>query len=293
MTSFGIEIEFVLQPKPHTIDILKARLDYAQEWEHKPGVPARRVYFLDDAERDEWNVKFDTSLVEPTRKTFGVELSSRVFSRHDQQHYWAEEINKVWGVIECYFDIVHSTSCGTHVHVGNVSSHAFDLRDVQSLAMGVFVFDSAWKGILDWSSTNNDKYAAPNSQLTSSPALRQASQGVNIDFPTVRNVIKSATSLPDLIRICNGGDRRAVWNFENLQVGGLGTIEFRMPPQARSAAEAIHWAAFAMVFVDFCRLNDWSRFAIDSRGIYGWAERSGSKEMLLNSRVVLFAVHCQ
>lgn len=55
----------------------------------------------------------------------------------------------------------------------------------------------------------------------------------------------------------HGRNRLLSWNFQNV-TNPCGTIEFRRPPGVASAAEAIHWAGFALCFVAQALGTNWA-----------------------------------
>ncbi|RYO99400.1 hypothetical protein DL764_006822 [Monosporascus ibericus] len=57
-------------------------------------------------------------------------------------------------------------------------------------------------------------------------------------------------------RELHGSDRCMSWNFSNV-TDECGTIEFRRPPGVGSAANARHWAGFALAFVSQAMATDW------------------------------------
>ena len=45
------------------------------------------------------------------------------------------------------------------------------------------------------------------------------------------------------------GNRRVLWNFDNVRSGGIGTVEFRGGPVLHNATQTIHWILFAVGFI--------------------------------------------
>jgi hypothetical protein len=285
---FGVEIEIIAEP--HTVRHPLLRAFYYEKLAaalRKRGEPAAADTLLQKYRKraehyDKWWITKDGSLKSPahplSKKTLictTPEVSSTCihFPPTDSgtdvvpleavspilstRNVWEEDIDTFWKAWSKVFHMpTTSRLCGSHIHVSASPDHRFNREQLRSIAFGVFFYEKNVVELLPEYRRGN-KYCEPNSVK----AWEFDDLGYIItdpfDLERLRDAIWGRFGDDDAIgyelpQFMQGSNRRVLWNFQNIGVRKLGSIEFRGGPRLSGPVDTKRWIAFVVSFVHMC-----------------------------------------
>ncbi|KAK2757257.1 hypothetical protein FQN54_004771 [Arachnomyces sp. PD_36] len=276
---FGIEMEFLLKPKPIMSQTLR---DYgfkneiptrSQDTEdtkdqnnNRTAIRASLVKLLRAAEipatlnpgdYQQWTPVDERSLDE--RPGFWrCEIVSRIL---DTGTNWQDEIDQVFDTLTENCEILLTPGCSMHVHV-TPNTGKFNIDQIKRILKGVIYYDTPMTRIMPADRKKNI-WAQSNVEVCRPwrDACLQVSQK---KWAPLFDDIEKHKMMQHIVHATL--DRHVAWNFQNL-TGACGTIEFRRPPGVKSSADVKHWAAVALGFVTNAMvIQDWN--TVRSTGTY-------------------------
>jgi len=132
---------------------------------------------------------------------------------------WTHKLETLFACIERYFHIIDTSGASTHIHVGPVG-RPWSRAEIVSIGEGINLISDIIPVLPRLADTERTANWA-----------KKNPQGAFNDSSTIRSVVQS---------LCP--DRNVAWNlrpmFDEPDRPVKGTIEFRRPPQSRSAGEA-------------------------------------------------------
>ncbi|WEW59373.1 hypothetical protein PRK78_004844 [Emydomyces testavorans] len=267
--SFGLEMEFLLKPKPsvaanllsHGFDpnITPSSGDETAKDLNRRAL--RKViaavlvgYGVPAGTRSDgytsWTISDEISLDE--RPGFWrCEMVSRVLETNTA---WQAEIDQVFDILLKICDILLTPGCSMHVHVSPERDRKYNMDELKRMLKGIIYYDSAMTKIMpadrkenEWAKSNVEAFPAWNAAVAQVPARSWAPIFDEFDKHTMKATL--------LLGLCD--DRYVSWNFSNV-LGGCGSIEFRRAPGIKRSAEAKHWVAIAVGYAAFSlTVQDW------------------------------------
>lgn len=191
-----------------------------------------------------WTVDEDGSI--KAEDGYGIEIISPVLlasvrSRRVSPGDWETELQKVWALIENYFDVVteYRHQCGTHIHLSPLGG--FDAEQVRSFACFITCLSDQISQDIPPERKMSD-FAPPNFEIRPRPSLSTLAPGTSIN----QLVEYMMPREEDRRRAKMGEPKYVAWNFLPL-LGPKGTIEFRQPPHVKNFEEAMHWVTTALL----------------------------------------------
>jgi hypothetical protein len=169
----------------------------------------------------------------------------------------------MFSILSRYCDIEPSTDCSTHVHVSPHNSRAFDpdeslkfdIDQLKRIIKGVIYYDAQLTMIMP-ADRKNSRWALSNVENTAGWETAYKNVGTTTWAPLF-GALDRHTDKSQLLHVV-AAERYLSWNFQNVPKA-CGTIEFRRPPAARTAAQAKHWIAVALGYLTHSMaLQDWS-----------------------------------
>ncbi|KAK5991707.1 hypothetical protein PT974_07740 [Cladobotryum mycophilum] len=201
-----------------------------------------------------WSVVDDASILE-FGEFWRVEIVSKPLSSSED---WQQSIHAVFDVLDKFCEIVVSKDCSMHVHVSPSikTEGGYTLEELKRISKAIFYFDDAITKIMPAGRKNN-KYAPANGQAQETlGSLRTAYQEVSTSSWTTLFQIIDGIRMRFALPMVVAPVKCLSWNF--LHISELcGTVEFRRPPGAATAEEAIHWAGLTIAFVRQAMNHDW------------------------------------
>lgn len=185
---------------------------------------------------------------------------------YNESNTWRNDLREIFQALRNKCDIETNNTCGLHIHISS-GRGTWGLRTIKDLCRNIFYFEEVIDDLIPKHRVGNDLI---RSSRQSSAQLRDK---------TAREclaIINRCYSLPQIINAMNdNGSRYFAWNFVNLKRGGLGTIEFRQPPGAENAEEALQWAEFVVLFLHAASMS----VSFDALCLYP-RTREGMREFL-------------
>jgi hypothetical protein len=173
----------------------------------------------------------------------------------------------VFEILEGDCNIRITTGCSMHVHVSPFGS-TYTTRQLRGVCKGVCYYDNATTKVLPGERKDNP-WATSNvvgrGGMVNQKLKRAYSLVPSGSWAQLFKMLDKVTPLV-VYETMSAHSRYMAWNFQNV-TKRCGTIEFRRPPGADSAAKAIHWAAFALGFVTRAMAVDWA--PLESRSTVG------------------------
>ncbi|EGE06932.1 hypothetical protein TEQG_05985 [Trichophyton equinum CBS 127.97] len=251
MSSFGIEIELLIKPKPHMLEVV-AQHGYAvaniprinmialhktlveQCWLWRLPI---ELYNEDSDYKEKWQVAADASIMAKDG-FFGVEIITSILYTDKP---WENQLELFWHALTDSFEVRGDPSCGTHVHFSPAGG--FTLAQLKKLTAFVTIFQPAITALIPPTRRGTD-WCHPNAEVV--PNLTNK-------YMTGRHVLlewiegfSNKTELWENI----SPNKIVAWNFRNAREGGCGTVEFRQPPGVVSNAATKRWVAIALALFD-------------------------------------------
>jgi len=200
----------------------------------------------------------NSSMARPGR----VELVSRVLSTNMN---WQDELRTVFRAFQrVKYKLRLTTDCSMHVHVSPYDG-PYTADQLKKICKALSYFDNAITKVMPterkdnhWATSNvAGRGIAVNQKLKKAYSLVPTQSWVHLF-----KLFDKAVTPKHVHQLLSGNyeSRYVSRNFENV-TQPCGTVEFRRPPGADSAAKAIHWAAFTLGFVARALATDWAPFA--------------------------------
>ncbi|KAL2138087.1 hypothetical protein VTI28DRAFT_7492 [Corynascus sepedonium] len=213
------------------------------------------------ADYQSWSVLDEGSLDE-IPQYWRVELVSRVLSTNMN---WQDELRTVFRAFQrVKYKLRLTTDCSMHVHVSPYDG-PYTADQLKKICKALSYFDNAITKVMPterkdnhWATSNvAGRGIAVNQKLKKAYSLVPTQSWVHLF-----KLFDKAVTPKHVHQLLSGNyeSRYVSWNFENV-TQPCGTVEFRRPPGADSAAKAIHWAAFTLGFVARALATDWAPFA--------------------------------
>ncbi|CAJ2506605.1 Uu.00g077910.m01.CDS01 [Anthostomella pinea] len=200
----------------------------------------------------EWSITHEVTVpMQAGKNLWGLELVSPVFT---PEHAWTTDLSTIFKVLKAGFTISPSSNCSTHVHVStSPPMHAVDLA---AIAKSILYFEPAIDTLLP--SSRASSYWCQSNHAN--PALKSLSTAQCFEYieycPDVSSIVRTMClfSAKSAYGRANGYTEDFVhgvykWDFSGLEVGGIGTLEFRQAPGSRSAEDVATWVELAVCFV--------------------------------------------
>lgn len=154
------------------------------------------------------------------------------------------------------FKIQQNFTCGSHVHV-TPSNRLYGLQELKIIAYAIITQEQLVNAFLPIQRRENP-YCRKNSKV--SPELRAAfkngkSKSVFMSLGDRIMAMSSSSQIRELMQGTGPHARYVIWNFNNIVVGGSGTIEFRGGRHLRGPARTFWWLTFAIAFISLA-LNE-------------------------------------
>ncbi|KAL2017758.1 hypothetical protein VTK56DRAFT_1676 [Thermocarpiscus australiensis] len=278
--TFGVEMELLVKPKPALNQLLKeGNFNHAVQPNHQDDAAkeanrrALRLALanvltdagvetkLEVAKYASWTVIKEASLTEVTDARGGgywaIELVSPVLST--QAFDWPKQFQIIFEALDMSCDILLSTGCSMHVHVGLGVNEHWPLAPRVRLVKAIAVFDEAIMRIMPadrkmnpWARSRfrdidtNDPAVKPSS---AEPDLKKAFDEVPTKSWKPLFDIFDAIKMKQMVFRKLGQARHVSMNFANVDNEKCNTVEFRRPPGVKTATDAQKWAAFTVAFV--------------------------------------------
>ncbi|KAL9068855.1 MAG: hypothetical protein Q9161_005942 [Pseudevernia consocians] len=260
---FGIELE--LTGIPHNVGVSPSKyLDYKragfrnlQSRMEKLGVKtimdpvkSNGKFTKYPENYDQWNLQQDSSIkLGDEYAAISIEAVSRKFFVPDKD--WMREIESFWQAFDEVFEQEKDNeSCGSHVHV-RPGGQGYDMEGLRSIAYAVVVYE---KHVLEFlpEERRNHHYCQPNTEV--SPKLKRIFRRgrSKASYDDLKDQIYDIDTPEELCTFMQGdqdGNRRVLWNFDNVCSGRIGTVEFRGGPVLHTPDRTIHWILFAVGFI--------------------------------------------
>ncbi|OAL53598.1 hypothetical protein IQ07DRAFT_667614 [Pyrenochaeta sp. DS3sAY3a] len=258
---FGVELEMGIEANVDGLKLLTSYYDFDEnEPCHRDGTEylictdSREgnrssiydflAYYLSDSELQtvvgdpenreysKWQLDNDESVME-AGTTYRVEVVSPILglpTHKPDERSWTYELEKLFACIERYFHVMDTTGASTHIHVAPVG-RPWSQAEIVSIGKGINLISDIIPTFPRLAETERTaKWAKVNPQA----AFNNSS--------TIRSVVQA---------LCP--DRSVAWNlrpmFNEPEHPAKGTIEFRRPPQSRSADEAKRCITITMCLV--------------------------------------------
>jgi hypothetical protein len=164
---------------------------------------------------------------------------------------WRDDIEKIFAMVEKYFDIVDMDYGSTHIHVAP-KDRDWTLFEVRKLARGIISLAEAVSVALP-ETRRIQQYAKMNGQDSWFSFSGRTKALFTLESIPVQ--VDGSNELQELINFMSP-TRELAWNFQPLGDPTKGTIEFRRAPQSKSAKEALHWISVTLAMVASCLEED-------------------------------------
>ena len=263
--TFGVELEFVVRFRPADYELARAGGE-GVFWLPSQNVPLTRQLgavvqahiiatlqnagfdvnnMLDKTNYQKWTVDTDGSISwhdsppSPGFEYYGIEVKSPAF----HSSTWAlTQIYRVVMLLRSNFEVFVNDSCALHVHVGNCHD-GFPLQTLKNFCMLITVFERQFNML------------HPMRRLTSPYALRVAGQFRRMaPFEKALRIdgLRDLQQLTDCYHLKRNGDTEGymAYNFLNLTVRPMKTVEFRQHKGTLDPVAIARWAELAVCLID-------------------------------------------
>ena len=158
---------------------------------------------------------------------------------------WRVVIETIYAVVDAYFIIQASPSCGTHVHI-TPGRRTWNVADLRALSKAIVLWDPVIEGLLP----EERRIDAPDSWHRSNIHGQLAlhlEQFHSDGFDPLFQVIDDIDDRDEIVDFISP-DKAWAWNFCHVKEA-CGTVEFRKPPMAPTSSAAVAWIEFTLMFV--------------------------------------------
>ncbi|KAK4248642.1 hypothetical protein C7999DRAFT_13395 [Corynascus novoguineensis] len=211
------------------------------------------------ADYQSWSIVDEESLDEIPQYC-EIEFVSRVLSTNID---WQKELRSLFRVLHAECKLRLTTGCSMHVHVSPYDGR-YTAEHLRKICKALCYFDNAITRVMPaerknncWATSNvSGRGVAVNQKLKKAYSLLPAQS-----WKYLFELFDKTVTPKHVYQLLSGNyeSRYVSWNFENV-TQPCGTVEFRRPPGADSAAKAIHWAGFTLGFVARALAMDWAPF---------------------------------
>ncbi|KAI0146883.1 hypothetical protein GGR57DRAFT_506326 [Xylariaceae sp. FL1272] len=230
--AFGLELEFLLRPKPHTVSQLTQK-----GWD---------VNIKSNEEMETRKDKNGTIMrKEIADGIWRVEIVSRVFGTEEK---WQLEVDAVFEALRRGWDTCLTQGCAMHIHVSRGIEKKYTIADIRRILKWTALEDDAITKIMPPHRKNN-AWAASNFRSEEAPEV-WSKHFKAIGTDTFAPLFKEFDNIKflEMVYRATGEKRNLSWNFSNLGAQ-CGTIVFRQPPSVETAAGAEHWVGVTIGFM--------------------------------------------
>ncbi|KAL3428490.1 swim zinc finger domain protein [Phlyctema vagabunda] len=268
---FGIEMEFLIRPLQDTLPRMK-KYGWNQavtpanheslKTKNRDALRATIAQALTDqkiragltpGDYSTWTVADERSLDE-YGPFWRIELVSRTMTTAED---WQREVDRVFGFLLQNFEISLTKGCSMHIHVSPTLTlqNRYTRDQLVRIIKAIAYFDDPITRVMPANRKAN-QWAMSNMIGEDAPkAWRDAY--LKVPTATWKPLFSEFEKIKMRQRVYadTGSNRYMSWNFSNIEAT-CGTIEFRRPPGVQSAAEAKHWASFALGFISQALVSD-------------------------------------
>ena len=193
----------------------------------------------------DWTLTGDGSIRDDRKhNAWGIELISPINPIIGEAQ-WYSELLTIWKVLDNWYDVTLSDTCGTHIHLSTNVGWWSDFVDrLREIAKAVVYFERCIDSIMPPHRLSNP-FCKSNRY---NPVLR------SLRMEDIFRIIDDAETAEKLIDIIcadgNGSSARSYrWNFTRVADSDQCTVEFRQPPGSICHDDAMLWSNFAFVFI--------------------------------------------
>ncbi|KAM0814534.1 putative Amidoligase enzyme [Seiridium cardinale] len=203
----------------------------------------------------------EPSLDEVKPDFWRLELVTRIMNTNED---WQREVDRIFSVLNEYCEIRLTVGCSMHIHVSPTQTgdlqQKYTIVQLRSILNAISFYDAAITQIMPaerkntlWAQSNVNGEKTPSKIKMAYRAVPQRSWGPLFS-------IFGSIKMKAMVHREMGQDKYMSWNFGHL-MDQCGTIEFRRPPGVRTAADAKHWAAFTLGFINMAMTmsNGWAQ----------------------------------